>query len=104
MLLNESAYRIELRSVKSSGLLESNRVEPEFFYHAFASHMNMRRFTAVEGDEEETVRAYPQDRRHDLVLYRQPGPTFNRIGGTTAKKIDKVCLIWSFQTGRQHSI
>jgi hypothetical protein len=79
MLLNESAYRIELRSVETSRLLESNRIEPNFCYHVFASHMNMRRFTAVEGNEKETVGTYPQYRRHRVALYRQAGSTFNRM-------------------------
>ena len=64
MLLNESAYRIELRPVESSCLLESNRVEPEFCHHTLSSPMDVGRFAAVKRNEEKTVRAYSQDRRH----------------------------------------
>ena len=48
--------------------------------------MDMRRFTAVKGNEEETVRAYPQDRRHRAKLNLEPGPTFNRTQGTTHQR------------------
>lgn len=64
MLLNQSAYRIEFRTVESSCLLQSNRVKPKFCNHVFASDMNMRGFTAVQRNKEKTVLAYSQDRRH----------------------------------------
>ena len=77
MFLNKPAYSIELRSTKASCLLEAPgqaRILPPCF---LVSH-GYGRFTAVKGNKEETVRAYPQDRRHIREFYLGTGSAFNR--------------------------
>jgi len=64
MLFNEPTYCIEFHPVESPCLLESNRIQPKFRHLILSSHMDMGRFATVKGNEEETVRAYPQGRRH----------------------------------------
>lgn len=64
MLLDELGDCADFRPVEATCLLKHNRVQLEFRNHAFTSHMNMRRFTAIKGYKEETIRTYPQDRRH----------------------------------------
>jgi hypothetical protein len=85
MLLNESAYHIELYPTKPSCLLERDRVQPEFGHHTLPSHMDMGGFTTVKGNEEETVGAYPQDRRHCVESYPEPGCLFNRTSWQASK-------------------
>jgi hypothetical protein len=38
--------------MESSRPFQHHRIQPEFGYHALASHMNMGRFIAIEGDKE----------------------------------------------------
>jgi hypothetical protein len=56
MFMDELRDRVQLRPIKSSRPFQYHGIQSEFGYHALASHMNMRRFTTIEGDKEKTVR------------------------------------------------
>jgi hypothetical protein len=64
MLLYELSDRIQLCPVESSRPFQGRGIQPEFRNPVLASHMNMRRFTAVKGDEEKTICTYSHNRRH----------------------------------------
>ena len=64
MFMDELRDRVQLRPIESSRPFQYHRIQPEFGYHVLVSHMNMRRFTTIEGDKEKTVRTYAQNRWH----------------------------------------
>ncbi len=73
MLLHELGNCVEFRPAESPSALKNNRVQPEFRDHALASHMDMRRFSAVKGHKEEKVAWLPLTARIDRALSEARG-------------------------------
>jgi hypothetical protein len=61
---NRGLDSAQLDSAEAYAGVQSHRIEPELGLRALALHMNVRRFLAIRGIEEESIGAGSQDRGH----------------------------------------